>query len=261
MKLIICGKGGSGKSTITALLTRQYAREGKRVVVVDTDVSNVGLHRILGMDPPPDLMGYFGGKTKMTEFMRGSRRGDVPADTPALGTWTYDTIPKEFSSVQDGVQLVSVGKINEATEGCKCSMSALARQFILGLSPAENDRVIIDTEAGIEHFGRGFDTLCNAILMVIDPSYESQCLVGKISGMADSIDVPLYFILNKTDEATSAALRDNIPDTTRIIGEFTLDPVLIEAGLMGQAVPSGYPAAAAVLERLAARVEGTCPAG
>ena len=96
--------------------------------------------------------------------------------------------------------------------------------------------------------------------MVVD-LYESQCLVGKISGMADSIDVPLYFILNKTDEATSAALRDTIPDTAQIIGEFTLDPVLIEAGLMGQAMPSGYPAAAAVLERLAARVEGTCPAG
>jgi len=63
------------------------------------------------------------------------------------------------------------------------------------------------------------------------------------------------------DEATSAALRDTIPDTTRIIGEFPFDPVLIKAGLMGQAVPSDYPAAAAVLERLAARVEGTCPAG
>ncbi len=52
MKLIICGKGGSGKSTITSLLARQYASEGKRVVVVDSDVSNVGLHRILGVEAP-----------------------------------------------------------------------------------------------------------------------------------------------------------------------------------------------------------------
>jgi CO dehydrogenase maturation factor len=253
MKLIICGKGGAGKSTITSLLARQYAREGKRVIVVDTDVSNVGLHRTMGMDSPPDLMGYFGGKEKMGEFMRESRRGGAPQDTPALGTWTYDTIPKEYRSEEDGVQLVSVGKINEATEGCKCSMSALARQFILGLTPEEDERVIIDTEAGIEHFGRGFDTLCNAIIMVVDPSYESQCLVEKISGMADTIGVPLYFVLNKTDEATSAALRNVIPDKNRIIGEFGLDPVLIEAGLMGQALPVGYPEAADVLHRLAER--------
>jgi CO dehydrogenase maturation factor len=212
------------------------------------------------MESPPDLIGFFGGKEKMGEFLRASRRNEAQPDAPALGTWTYDTIPQEYRSEKDSVQLVSVGKINEATEGCKCSMSALARQFILGLTPAENDRILIDTEAGIEHFGRGFDTLCNAILMVVDPSYESQCLVEKISGMADSIGVPLYFILNKTDEITSAALQDGIPDKSRILGIFSLDPALIEAGLMGQEMPGGYPAAAAVLERLVTRVEGARPA-
>ncbi|NMB78006.1 MAG: P-loop NTPase [Methanomicrobiales archaeon] len=260
MKLIICGKGGSGKSTITSLLSRQYAREGKRVIVVDTDVSNVGLHRIMGLESPPDLIGYFGGKEKMGEFMRESRRGGTPQDVPALGTWTYDTIPKEYRSELDGVQLVSVGKINEATEGCKCSISALARQFILGLTPKKDERVIIDTEAGIEHFGRGFDSLCNAIIMVVDSSYESQCLVRKISDMADTVAVPLYFILNKTDEATSATLRDVIPDKSRIIGEFGLDPALIEAGLMGQALPGSYPEAAEVVQRLAERGGESSPA-
>jgi CO dehydrogenase maturation factor len=260
MKLIICGKGGSGKSTITSLLARQYALAGKQVVVVDTDVSNVGLHRILGTEEPTDLIDYFGDKRSMMESLKEARQKDLPPTTPLLGTWTFDSIPTEYRSIKDNVQLVSIGKINEATEGCKCSQSAVARQFLLGLTLAENDRVIVDTEAGIEHFGRGLDTLCNAILMVVDPSFESQCLVGKVSEMAATIGVPLYFILNKTDAFTSQSLRDSMPDKDRIIGEFVLDPEIIEAGLEGRALPENYPAASAVLENLTALFGASQPA-
>ena len=47
MKLILCGKGGSGKSRISALLARAYAARGMRLLVVDSDESNFGLHRQL----------------------------------------------------------------------------------------------------------------------------------------------------------------------------------------------------------------------
>ena len=40
MKLILCGKGGCGKSTIATLLARSYAADGKQVLVVDSDESN-----------------------------------------------------------------------------------------------------------------------------------------------------------------------------------------------------------------------------
>ena len=62
MKLMICGKGGSGKSTIAALLAKEYVRQGKSVLVIDTDESNFGLHRQLGLSLPQDFTEYFGGK-------------------------------------------------------------------------------------------------------------------------------------------------------------------------------------------------------
>ena len=43
MKIAVCGKGGSGKSTVTALLAKELARKGKPVLVIDSDESNYGL--------------------------------------------------------------------------------------------------------------------------------------------------------------------------------------------------------------------------
>ena len=50
MKIVICGKGGSGKSTISALLAREIAEKGNEVLVVDTDESNFGLYKQLGFE-------------------------------------------------------------------------------------------------------------------------------------------------------------------------------------------------------------------
>ncbi|OQY16616.1 MAG: hypothetical protein B6I32_02950 [Desulfobacterium sp. 4572_20] len=53
MKISVCGKGGSGKSTVVTLLANQARARGYRVLVVDSDESNSGLFRILGFDHPP----------------------------------------------------------------------------------------------------------------------------------------------------------------------------------------------------------------
>jgi CO dehydrogenase nickel-insertion accessory protein CooC1 len=91
----------------------------------------------------------------------------------------------------------------------------------------------------------------------VDPTFESLALVEKVTDMADSISVPLFYVLNKTDGKTSAALRRKITEQNRIIGEFHLDSDLLAAGLGGEPMPTHYAAAgnllAAVEKELAAR--------
>ena len=53
MKLSVCGKGGSGKSTIVALIANEMQQRGRQVLVVDSDESNPGLYRMLGLDKRP----------------------------------------------------------------------------------------------------------------------------------------------------------------------------------------------------------------
>ena len=62
MKIMVCGKGGCGKSSISSLLALEYEKIGYKVLVVDYDESNFGLHRQLGLDLPKDFTSFFGSK-------------------------------------------------------------------------------------------------------------------------------------------------------------------------------------------------------
>jgi CO dehydrogenase maturation factor len=55
-------QSGCGKSTIVALLSKEMAERNNKVLVVDSDESNIGLHHRLGIQKPEDFMNYFGGK-------------------------------------------------------------------------------------------------------------------------------------------------------------------------------------------------------
>jgi len=59
MRIIICGKGGGGKSTITALMAGVLAEKGYEVHVVDGDPSNPGLCRMLGFEEAPESLMVF----------------------------------------------------------------------------------------------------------------------------------------------------------------------------------------------------------
>lgn len=69
MKISVCGKGGSGKSTVVSLLAERLAAAGKEVLIIDSDESNYGLHRHLGMENPKEFTGFFGGKEEVLKDM------------------------------------------------------------------------------------------------------------------------------------------------------------------------------------------------
>ena len=81
MKVSICGKGGSGKSTLVALLAREFRRRGTEVLVVDSDESNAGLHTMLGFDgPPTPLMELAGGRKNVRKALGTATAGGGKAE-------------------------------------------------------------------------------------------------------------------------------------------------------------------------------------
>ena len=82
----------------------------------------------------------------------------------------------------------------------------------------ENEIVIVDTSAGIEHFGRGVDGECDMIIGVVDPCFESFVLADQMLDMAIKAGAEIFFVLNKVDEKTLDTMHKNI-DHEMVIAE------------------------------------------
>lgn len=243
MKVILCGKGGCGKSTVSALIAGAYLRNGKNVLVIDTDESNFGLHKQLGLPLPEDLTHYFGGKMSV---MKHKNDGTPLFEKP----WTLADIPEAYSVRAGNLQLMAIGKIAEAGEGCACPMGFLTGAFLENLILSEDDVVIVDAEAGVEHFGRGVDSHTDAILMMVDPSYESIHLSEKIYEMGTAFGKPVYFVLNKMDAAQAEIVSQALTHSDAIIAVVPQDNEILMAGLKGEKITKMLPEIDAIIEKL-----------
>ena len=210
-KVLICGKGGSGKSTLTSLLARDLNESGKTVLVVDADESNLCLHRLLGAEMPAILMDAMGGRKGVREQLNSG--SEAPVEEALLkDPLTLAEIPPQCLADADGVKLLVVGKIRSFGEGCACMVGNISKAVLNRLREGEDEVVLIDAEAGLEHFGRRVDAGCDLILGVVDPTFESFTLADSVAAMAEAAGIPVVYVLNKVDETVRETMRARLED-------------------------------------------------
>lgn len=240
-RILVCGKGGSGKSTIVSLLGRSLLKNRYSVILLDADASNPG--GLLRMFPdenntPEPLIEFFGGREKVT----------CPSDDPSPLTRINNNvalkdiaielteIPEKYSYKEKNLNLFQIGKIKEACEGCDGPMSKIARDFIVN-----GDFVtLIDIEAGIEHFGRGVEQNVDIILVIVDPTFESFVIAEIITKMSLYLGKKNVFaILNKIDtKETDMIIRSSLKKRgVEYLGSISLDKEIQNAELMGKSIP------------------------
>ena len=235
IKISVCGKGGSGKSTLVSLLASAAQTRGLTTLVVDSDESNSGLYRMLGFDKPPTpLMALVGGREGIKDKMK---QPTILSESEL----TLEQIPYPYVHEKNGLRLLSIGKIHQALEGCACPMGVLSREFLKKLRLGENEIAIVDMEAGIEHFGRGIDNSIDAVLVVVEPSFESIALAEKINELASGINKQLWGVLNKIGSETlvaeiKAKLKRSGMET---IGVISYDASVFLSGLKGDTLSQG----------------------
>jgi CO dehydrogenase maturation factor len=216
MKISICGKGGSGKSTVVTLLANEFAARGYHVLVVDSDESNSGLFRLLGFkNPPVPLMELVGGKKGLKEKMAvrlSSGETEVKMDVLTQDKIEVKELTPPYIMGDGNLKLLSIGKILQSLEGCACPMGVLSREFLRKLYLEKNEIVIVDMEAGVEHFGRGIETSIDRVLVVVEPSLESIELAAKIKNLAADAGVKIVAaVLNKViSEDIGRKLKDEL---------------------------------------------------
>lgn len=234
MKILICGKGGSGKSTIASLLAKDLQKKGYRILVVDTDESNFGLSAQLGLNDPKELMEQIGGKKAVMNKMMAARSCGEKAQI-FTEDWSIDDIPSDCVSKKGNLNLLQIGKVKHFGEGCACPMGGLSREFLMHLRLGPKDVAIIDTEAGVEHLGRSVAGNVDVILAVIDPSYESVKLSRKIVEMAKEGGKTVYFVINKTDSKTAESLAAQI-GKDQVVSIVPFKACIQKKGLTGDSI-------------------------
>ncbi len=240
MKLLICGKGGCGKSTVAAMLAVSMQQRGKRVFLLDADESNVGLYRMLGLNIPEPLMDSLGGKKG---FQEKTKTSGISLDgRPQLfpQNLKMDELPDKCIASSEGIRVMSLGKIHHFGEGCACPMGRLFRLLFSSLRLEQQDLVIVDTAAGVEHFGRNLDGQCDQILCVVDPSYESIMMAKRVTVFAGEAHLPVSVVLNRVTPESENHLNAALAGVS-IIGQLPDSQSIFLNNLKGNPLNAAIP--------------------
>lgn len=233
-KILITGRGGCGKSTLVTLLTQKLSKRGK-VLVIDTDESNLGICKMLGQQPPKmTLMGCLGGRSEVKVKLLSSSDEKKSVFVDNL---TIDRLPDECLGGRWPVRYLRIGKIERSLEGCACPMGAVARTLLKELTVGPDEWVLIDTEAGVEHFGRGVPQGVDQLVIVVDPSQEALLLAMKAQKLCTDLNKNFKVVLNKADAAAAAYLRQELAARgMAVAGTIPFLDEIWQANMLGEAL-------------------------
>lgn len=244
--IAVTGKGGTGKTATSALLIRQLAKGNKVILAVDAD-PDTNLPETLGCDVSKTI-----GDIK--EFMH-SERDNLPPDSnkeSVLKSKLYEIIEE-----MPKYDLLVMGRPEGA--GCYCYVNNLLRGIMDKL--VDNyDVLIIDAEAGLEHFSRRIFRRVDDLIVVTDGSRRGLRTAERIRELVDEMETDvsnIYVIANKVTETN----RDIIASTAKelgleLIGMIPVDEMLIRKDLAGEPLfdlPDDSPAVMEV-ERITAKL-------
>ncbi len=231
-KLAITGKGGVGKTTLSSLLARLYAAEGKTVLAIDAN-PDANLGAALGI--PVEELSRVTPIAQMEELIQ-ERTGGKPGTIGGFFKLNprVDDIPERFSIAKDGIRLLIMGTVKKGGSGCMCPESALLRSLLNHLLLRRSEVVILDMDAGVEHLGRGTAEAVDAFISVVEPGRRSLDTAQAIKRLAQDIGIKkCYVVGNKvTSDADRQFIIENLPDF-ELLGFISYDPKIAEADREG----------------------------
>ncbi len=183
MKIAISGKGGVGKTLLSALLCKEFAQSGYSVIAIDAD-PDANLAATLNF-PHPEEITPISELSSLIEERTGAKPGQ--AATFFKLNPKVDDLPEKYSLKHSGIRLMVTGRIKRGGTGCYCPEGALLQALLTHLLVQRDEVVVLDMEAGIEHLTRGTARAVDRLIIVVEPGRLSIDTAHRISKLAEDI--------------------------------------------------------------------------
>jgi CO dehydrogenase maturation factor len=253
LKIAVTGKGGVGKTTLTALLANAYAGKEYEVLAIDADPSPC-LGAALGF--PTDLLASLTPIARMDELIY-ERTGAQPGTTGGYFKLNprVDDIPDRFSALHRGIRLLELGAVEMGGAGCICPESTVLRSLVTHVLLRRDEVVLMDMYAGVEHLSRATSDAVDAMVVVVEPTARSLATAEQIRSMAEDLKLPrLYLVGSKIQgDADRTFIAEHSPKLP-ILGYLPDDPGVRQADRDGVAVFDAVPKLAAAAEAIAEKL-------
>jgi CO dehydrogenase maturation factor len=227
MKISFVGKGGSGKTSLSSLLSRFLASRGHQVLAIDGDINQHMGRSLSGGDTlqaslPP--MGIEADTIK--EYLRGinplipSARTMIKTTPPGRGSQILslakdNPIFKRFSHIIEGVRFMAVGSFNEEDIGTRCyhSKTGVIELLLNHIVDTKNEYVIVDMTAGADAFASGLFTRFDLTVLVVEPTVKSVDVFHQYRTYAKDHNITLVVVGNKIESPEDQAfIKESVGD-------------------------------------------------
>jgi len=234
MKIAISGKGGVGKTTVTAIWGRQFADQGLEVFLIDAD-PDANLAAALGV--PADALPTPLITLKDLIQERTGANPDQVGQYFRLNPHVAD-LPETYSVAADGVRLLALGGIRGGGKGCACPQGAFLKAMMRHLMLQRDEVLLVDMEAGLEFLGRASVQGIDALVAVVEPGRRSIETAEAVARMGRDLGLARFgAVLNKvTDAEQVETVRAALPAGMALLGHVPHSPALGRADLEGQSV-------------------------
>ncbi len=239
-RIAMAGKGGTGKTTVAALVLRYLVEHGRTpVLAVDAD-ANANLNEVLGL-PLEHTVGE-----AREEMKRGGGMVDMTKDQ------LIEMRINQCLVEADGFDLISMGQ--PEGPGCYCAANNLVAHFMEVLSK-NYPYILIDNEAGMEHMSRLTTKDVDLLVLVSDPSWRGIQAARRLKDLAAQLKIVVgraVLVVNRAVNGLPERTQQEIAaQGLDLVGVIPQDPLVAEFDSQGRptfTLPPDSPALKAVYE-------------